>query len=117
MPTTLYLQTFTGSPSSTGDGPPWHHQVPQLTLGCEGGKAHKDSPGSHNTDKMCQLSQGHRHSRGGFQTLPSPSSPLSPPDTLDFEDEGHDYIPSREDIKKQGLQLIRMNTRRRKKKK
>lgn len=38
-------------------------------------------------------------------------------DTLDFEDEGHDYIPSREDIKKQGLQLIRMNTRRRKKKK
>ncbi|XP_032933853.1 coiled-coil domain-containing protein 183 [Catharus ustulatus] len=38
-------------------------------------------------------------------------------DTLDFEDEDHDYIPSREDIKKQGLQLIRMNTRRRKKKK
>ncbi|XP_048180998.1 LOW QUALITY PROTEIN: coiled-coil domain-containing protein 183 [Corvus hawaiiensis] len=37
-------------------------------------------------------------------------------DTLDFEDEDHDYIPSREDIKKQGLQLIRMNTRRRKKK-
>ncbi|XP_014736966.1 PREDICTED: coiled-coil domain-containing protein 183 [Sturnus vulgaris] len=37
-------------------------------------------------------------------------------DTLDFEDEDHDYIPSREDIKKQGLHLIRMNTRRRKKK-
>ncbi|XP_064250798.1 coiled-coil domain-containing protein 183 [Passer domesticus] len=37
-------------------------------------------------------------------------------DTLDFEDEEHDNIPSREDIKKQGLQLIRMNTRRRKKK-
>ncbi|XP_066419852.1 coiled-coil domain-containing protein 183-like [Molothrus aeneus] len=37
-------------------------------------------------------------------------------DTLDFEDEDHDYIPSREDIKKQGQQLIRMNTRRRKKK-
>ncbi|XP_031985677.1 coiled-coil domain-containing protein 183 [Corvus moneduloides] len=37
-------------------------------------------------------------------------------DTLDFEDEDHDYIPSHEDIKKQGLQLIRMNTRRRKKK-
>ncbi|XP_041280952.1 coiled-coil domain-containing protein 183 [Onychostruthus taczanowskii] len=37
-------------------------------------------------------------------------------DTLDFEDEDHDYIPSREDIKKQGLQLIRMNTRSRKKK-
>ncbi|XP_063258431.1 coiled-coil domain-containing protein 183 isoform X2 [Prinia subflava] len=37
-------------------------------------------------------------------------------DTLDFEDEDDDYIPSREDIKKQGLQLIRMNTRRRKKK-
>ncbi|XP_062363339.1 coiled-coil domain-containing protein 183 [Cinclus cinclus] len=37
-------------------------------------------------------------------------------DTLDFEDEDHDYVPSREDIKKQGLQLIRMSTRRRKKK-
>ncbi|XP_053817314.1 coiled-coil domain-containing protein 183 [Vidua chalybeata] len=37
-------------------------------------------------------------------------------DTLDFDDEDHDYIPSREDIKKQGLQLIRMKTRRRKKK-
>ncbi|XP_033374815.1 coiled-coil domain-containing protein 183 isoform X4 [Parus major] len=37
-------------------------------------------------------------------------------DTLDFEDEDHDYVPSREDIKKQGLQLIRMKTRRRKKK-
>ncbi|XP_056362528.1 coiled-coil domain-containing protein 183 isoform X2 [Oenanthe melanoleuca] len=37
-------------------------------------------------------------------------------DTLDFEDEDHDYVPSREDIKKQGLHLIRMNTRRRKKK-
>ncbi|RLV97966.1 hypothetical protein DV515_00011273 [Chloebia gouldiae] len=37
-------------------------------------------------------------------------------DTLDFDDEDHDYIPSREDIKKQGLQLIRMNTRHRKKK-
>lgn len=65
---------------------------------------------------MCQLSQGHGHSRGGLQTLLSPSSPLSPPDTLEFEDEELDYVPSREDIKKQGLQLIRMNTRRRKKK-
>lgn len=65
---------------------------------------------------MRQLSQGHGHSRGGPQPLPSSSSPLSPPDSLDFEDEDHDYIPSREDIKKQGLQLIRMNTRRRKKK-
>ncbi|KAM4886907.1 coiled-coil domain-containing protein 183-like [Sylvia borin] len=37
-------------------------------------------------------------------------------DTLDFEDEEVDYVPSREDIKKQGMQLIRMNTRRRKKK-
>ncbi|XP_066058317.1 LOW QUALITY PROTEIN: coiled-coil domain-containing protein 183-like [Chamaea fasciata] len=37
-------------------------------------------------------------------------------DTLDFEDTEADYVPSREDIKKQGLQLIRMNTRRRKKK-
>ncbi|KAL9826399.1 coiled-coil domain-containing protein 183-like [Geothlypis trichas] len=37
-------------------------------------------------------------------------------DTLGFEDEEHDYIPSREDVKKQGQQLIRMNTRRRKKK-
>ncbi|TRZ17750.1 hypothetical protein HGM15179_009365 [Zosterops borbonicus] len=37
-------------------------------------------------------------------------------DTLDFEEEDLDYIPSREDIKKQGLQLIRMNTKRRKKK-
>ncbi|XP_005525946.1 PREDICTED: coiled-coil domain-containing protein 183 [Pseudopodoces humilis] len=37
-------------------------------------------------------------------------------DTLDFDDEDHDYVPSREDIKKQGLQLIRMKTRRRKKK-
>lgn len=47
---------------------------------------------------------------------PSPSSPLSPPDTFDFEDEVQDNIPSREDIKKQGLQLIKMNTKRRKKK-
>ncbi|XP_058674011.1 coiled-coil domain-containing protein 183 [Ammospiza caudacuta] len=37
-------------------------------------------------------------------------------DTLDFEEEEEDYVPSREDIKKQGQQLIRMNTRRRKKK-
>ncbi|XP_077643761.1 coiled-coil domain-containing protein 183-like [Lonchura striata] len=62
------------------------------------------------------VTQGHGHSRGGLQTLLSPSSPLSPPDTLDFDEEDHEYIPSREDIKKQGLQLIRMNTRRRKKK-
>lgn len=101
-----------GSPSSTGDGP----QVLQVTLGCWGGKAQEDSRGSHKPDKMRQLSQGHGHSRGGPQPLPSSSSPLSPPDSLDFEDEDHDYIPSREDIKKQGLQLIRMNTRRRKKK-
>ncbi|XP_054373028.1 coiled-coil domain-containing protein 183 [Molothrus ater] len=84
--------------------------------GMLGGKVHKDSPGSHEPNKTCQLSQGHGHSRGGLQTLPSPSSPLSPADTLDFEDEDHDYIPSREDIKKQGQQLIRMNTRRCKKK-
>ncbi|XP_077045020.1 uncharacterized protein LOC129129417 [Agelaius phoeniceus] len=84
--------------------------------GMLGGKVHEDSPGSHEPNKTCQLSQGHGHSRGGLQTLPSPSSPLSPADTLDFEDEDHDYIPSREDIKKQGQQLIRMNTRRRKKK-
>ncbi|XP_071303624.1 coiled-coil domain-containing protein 183-like [Agelaius tricolor] len=84
--------------------------------GMLGGKIHEDSPGSHEPNKTCQLSQGHGHSRGGLQTLPSPSSPLSPADTLDFEDEDHDYIPSREDIKKQGQQLIRMNTRRRKKK-
>ncbi|XP_054143466.1 coiled-coil domain-containing protein 183 [Melozone crissalis] len=38
------------------------------------------------------------------------------PDSLDFEEEEEDYVPSREDIKKQGQQLIRMNTRRRKKK-
>ncbi|XP_074413428.1 coiled-coil domain-containing protein 183 [Zonotrichia albicollis] len=37
-------------------------------------------------------------------------------DSLDFEEEEEDYVPSREDIKKQGQQLIRMNTRRRKKK-
>ncbi|XP_072772887.1 coiled-coil domain-containing protein 183-like isoform X2 [Taeniopygia guttata] len=37
-------------------------------------------------------------------------------DTLDFDEEDHDYVPSREDIKKEGLQLIRMNTGRRKKK-
>ncbi|XP_039419097.1 LOW QUALITY PROTEIN: coiled-coil domain-containing protein 183 [Corvus cornix cornix] len=94
----------------------WHHQVLQVALGCWGGKAQEDSRGSHKPHKLCQLSQGRGHSRGGPQPLPSPSCPLSPPDTLDFEDEDHDYIPSREDIKKQGLQLIRMNTRRRKKK-
>ncbi|XP_057893839.1 coiled-coil domain-containing protein 183 [Melospiza georgiana] len=37
-------------------------------------------------------------------------------DSLEFEEEEEEYVPSREDIKKQGQQLIRMNTRRRKKK-
>ncbi|XP_058710736.1 coiled-coil domain-containing protein 183-like [Poecile atricapillus] len=59
-------------------------------------------------------SQGHGHSRASSPSSPL-SPPLSPPDTLDFDDEDHDYVPSREDIKKQGLQLIRMKTRRRKK--
>ncbi|KAJ7403374.1 hypothetical protein BTVI_77590 [Pitangus sulphuratus] len=40
----------------------------------------------------------------------------APPISLDLEEEEHDYVPSREDIKKEGLQLIRMNTKGRKKK-
>ncbi|XP_017679560.1 PREDICTED: coiled-coil domain-containing protein 183 isoform X1 [Lepidothrix coronata] len=35
---------------------------------------------------------------------------------LDLEEEEQDYIPSRADIKKQGQQLVRMNTKRRKRK-
>ncbi|XP_051665552.1 coiled-coil domain-containing protein 183 isoform X2 [Manacus candei] len=36
--------------------------------------------------------------------------------SLDLEEEEQDYIPSRADIKKQGQQLVRMNTKRRKRK-
>ncbi|KAJ7417956.1 coiled-coil domain-containing protein 183 [Willisornis vidua] len=37
------------------------------------------------------------------------------PDSLELEEEDHDYIPSRADIKKQGLQLIKANTKRKRK--
>lgn len=56
---------------------------------------------------MCRLFLGPQaQQRQPHRPSPARSSPLSPPDHFDFADKESGLVPTREDIKKQGLRLI-----------
>lgn len=70
----------------------------------------RGSLGCHQPSKRGQISPGTRAQRR-WPRRPSParSSLLSPPDPPAFDDQDHDLVLTREDIKKQGLLLIESN--------